>query len=287
MTKDLYLAAPSWTGIWHRFRVIDHARVFAKHAGCKLHFLWAASHGVSNCRFEELLSPIPAVQIFNLSEAEMDGLEQQALNSKSLDFRDRKLEIYRVGGKIAKQMFAFDFDGARALEATTASSTVTTVWPLQVIPAAGLCAKAGLYIRKLQIPQRVGIRVRVTECDIDGRKPRRVQAELDDAIRSIVRIPWYVPVFLVTDSEYIQQMLASHFHDSRYLPKRFTERGKVGHYVSRLDKDGMQSFLIEVSCLLKCRKIINIGGFLNQDSVAGKIIPPPWKLETVGLRRAL
>jgi hypothetical protein len=136
----------------------------------------------------------------------------------------------------------------------------------------------------MQIFERLGIRVRVTDSPIDGRKPRRIQRELDEALKSIIRLPWHIPVFLVTDSEYIQQMLASHFHDSKFLPKIFTEKQDTGRYVSRLDRDDMRMFMTEVMCLTACRKIVNLGGFLNQDSVADKIVDPRCEYKVLGLR---
>jgi hypothetical protein len=285
MTRDLILACPSWTGTWHRIRVIDHARTFVRSAGCQFHFLWAVSSGVSYCRFEELLAPIPGVRIFNLSETEMNDLEQKASKFTTLVFSGEKFDVYRAGGRTSGRMFTFDFAGARALEAAVANSPAKRVRPVQAIPAAELSAKATRYIRDFQISRRVGIRVRVTECPIDGRKPRRVQGELDDAIKSIIRAPWHIPVFLVTDSEYVQQMLASHFHDNRFLPKKFTEKCGGYRYVSRHDREGMRTFMTEVMCLTACRKIVNIGGFLNQDLVADKIVGPPWESKLLSYRR--
>ncbi len=123
---------------------------------------------------------------------------------------------------------------------------------------------------------RVGIRVRVEEIDSGKRKPHRIQTELDEVVKSIIRIPWYVKVFVVTDSEYIQQMLASHFADCVFLPKNFDLTQSTGRYIHRLDKAAMVTFLKEVDCLCRCRKIVNIGGFPNDASVQHKMIEPPY-----------
>jgi len=284
MAQDLYLAVPSWTGTWHRFRVIDHARAFVAHAGCRLHVIWAVSHGVANCRFEDLFSPIPNIRVLNLSESGMDELEQRSSGASTLEFDGKKLAVYRPGGKTTGNMIAFDFEAARALEAAVPKPNVKKVRPLRAIPAAELRNKANNYINDMKMSGRLGVRVRVTECSIDGRKPRRIQPELDETLRSIICLPWHTPVFLVTDSEYMQLMLSSHFHDCRFLRKSFTEEHDTGQYLSRFDREGMRVFMTEVMCLEACRKIINIGGFLNQDSVADKIVRPPWDIKALDLR---
>jgi hypothetical protein len=120
--------------------------------------------------------------------------------------------------------------------------------------------------------------VRVTECPIEARKPHRIQRELDEAVKSIIRLPWHVKVFVMTDSEYIQQMLASHFYDARFFAKRFDWRDVGGRYIHRQDRDAMQIFLTEMVCLTACRRIINLGGFLNEASVWYKILQPPYHL---------
>jgi hypothetical protein len=129
--------------------------------------------------------------------------------------------------------------------------------------------------------------VRVTECPCDGRKPRRIQKELDETVISIIRLPWHTRVFLVTDSEYIQQMLASHFRDVRYLPKRFSEPGVGGGYVDRNDRAAMQTYMMEVPCLMSCWRIVNVGGFINQDLVWSKTLQPPYDRALYGTRPLL
>jgi hypothetical protein len=39
----------------------------------------------------------------------------------------------------------------------------------------------------------------------------------------------------------------------------------------------MVTFMKEVDCLCRCRRIINIGGFLNDDSVEHKLLEEPYE----------
>ena len=52
---------------------------------------------------------------------------------------------------------------------------------------------------------RLGIRVRAMELPNQKNRTHRVKSELDAVLYSLYRIPWYVPVFIATDSEYVQQ----------------------------------------------------------------------------------
>jgi hypothetical protein len=275
MARVLYAAAPEWAGTWHRFRVINHVKTFADHAGYRVYFLWGVTGAVSWCRYEELLSPVPGVEAINVSEPEIRALEKAAAGSKTIRYGNRSLTVYRDGGRPGDEVFAFDLSAADPLE-RLARSRAALPGPLRAIPAADIGRRAGVCIRDMDLRRRVGIRVRVSECRVDWRKPRRFQRELDDTVKSIVRIPWHVPVFVVTDSEYVQQMLASHFHDTKFLPKRFTEKDSGGRYVDRHDRESMLTFLAEVMCLTSCRKIVNVGGCLNQESFQAKIVDPPY-----------
>jgi hypothetical protein len=265
--------------------VVNHVKAFSNYAGCRVHFLWGISSGVAYCRFEELLSPVPGILVVNISESELNDVERLSTKAKTVRFRDQTLVVYRAGGVLADRMLAFDIAAAEALE-NVARSRARLAGPLRAIPAPEIRKRADAYIRDLDISSRIGIRVRVTECPVDGRKPRRLQRELDDTVKSIIRLPWHVPTFVVTDSQYIQQMLASHFHDARFLSKRFAEEDIGGRYVSRHDRSSMLTFLTEVICLTACRKIVNVGGFLNQESVLAKIIQPPYKQAVFGPRGA-
>jgi SUMO ligase MMS21 Smc5/6 complex component len=78
-----------------------------------------------------------------------------------------------------------------------------------------------------------------------------------------------------------QQKLAAHFCDTTFPPKQFDLLESTGRYVHRQDKDAMTMFLQEVECLCRCRRIINIGGFLNEASVRDKVIEGPYAAELI------
>ena len=147
---------------------------------------------------------------------------------------------------------------------------------MEAKPCLALQTQLDVYMQTNSIQDRLGIRVRVTEQATDGRRPHRVKAELDAVLTLLCRIPSYARVFIATDSDYIQQTLLSHFIDSRFLPKKFDQRESTGGYVHRTDKEAMFTFLKEVCCLCACRKVINIGGFLNDGTIRSKIIEAPY-----------
>jgi hypothetical protein len=109
----------------------------------------------------------------------------------------------------------------------------------------------------------------------DTRRPRRILRELDRAITSVTALPWYLRVFVVTDAEYVQDMLASHFHDANFIRKSFGDPERTGRYVSRTDRGAMRTYLSEVLCLSACKLVLDVGGFLNDDEMAAPILTPP------------
>jgi hypothetical protein len=279
MPRLLYAAAPWWSGLRHRFRSISQAKTFADYAGYRLCFLWGASEGVAYCRYEDILAPVSGVRMINVSEDELKEVEGIYRHSRAIRFEGKHFAAYKPGYPLVSQMFAFDLWGDFA--ATTSLQRRTPVSrhpivPTTATPALELCRKADVFIRRHEMKRRVGIRVRVTENPADGRKPRRMQRDLDNTIRSIIRMPWYTRVFVATDSQYIQQMLASHFPDARFLPKKFRDESDGGRYVHRRDPEDMRAFMTEIRCLTSCAKIINVGGFMNEESVYAKVIDPPY-----------
>ncbi len=279
MARLLCGAAPWWSGLRHRFRSISQAKTFADYAGYRLQYLWGVSEGVAYCRYEDILAPIPGIRMINVSEAQLKEIEASYRQSKALRLAGGHFAVYRPGGPLADQLFAFDLWGDFAetggLLGRTPPSRRPAV-PTTATPAAELHRKAADFIRRHDMKRRVGIRVRVTENPVDGRKPRRIQRELDNTIRSIIRLPWYTRVFLATDSQYIQQMLASHFPDARFWPKKFRDQAEGGRYVHRKDPEDMRAFMTEIACLTSCARIINVGGFMNEESVYPKVIEPPY-----------
>lgn len=289
MSPIIYGAAPWWSGIKHRFVSLNHLANFARYWGYRLHFLWGASEGVGYCRFEELFSPLPGIKVIDLSEFELKELERIYRSSRTIHLGRQPFALYRAGDLLEDSMFAFDlwgdFEETTALEQMVPASSRLPEH-LRAHPSRELQAQADAFIRMHDLASRVGIRVRVTENPKDGRTLSRNQQELDRAVKAIIRIPWYVPVFVVTDSEYVLHMLTSHFHDVRFLAKQFAEPDTGGNYVDRRDRAAMRIFVMEVACLTACLKIVNFGGFINEESVFSKIVEPPWDRSLLGLRSA-
>jgi len=287
MSSVLYGAAPWWSGIKHRFVTLNHLSNFVRHGGYTLHFLWGVSEGVGYCRFEELFSPLPGIGVINLAEFELKELERIYRSSRTIPLGKQNFAVYRPGDPLEDAMFVFDLWGDFA-ETTALQQLVPenlrSPEHLRANPSPELKRKADEFIRTHALANRIGIRVRVTENPKDGRKLCRSQQELDRTIKSLVRIPWYVPVFVVTDSEFVLQMLSSHFHDVRFLPKKYTEPDTGGNYVDRRDRASMRTYVMEVACLTACKKIVNIGGFINEESVYARIVEPPWEPSLSGLR---
>ena len=62
--------------------------------------------------------------------------------------------------------------------------------------------------------------------------------------------------------------------DAAWLSKEFDLAENGSRYVHRSDKAAMFTFLKEALCLCACRRVINIGGFLNDQ--AARIWQPPY-----------
>jgi hypothetical protein len=290
MSHVVYGAAPWWSGIRHRFVTLNQLTNFARHRGYTLHFLWGVSEAVGYCRFEELFSPLPGIGIINLSEFEIKELERIYRRSRTIPLGNQTFAVYRPGDLPEERMFVFDLWGD--FEETTAllqlvPADLRLPEHLRAHPSSALKKEADGFIHLNNLSTRVGIRIRVTENPNDGRSLCRRQQELDRTIKSIIGMPWYVPVFVVTDSEYVLQMLTSHFHNIRFLAKKYTERDIGGNYVDRRDRAAMRTYVVEVACLTACRKIVNFGGFINEESVYAKIVEPPWEPSLFGLRSAI
>ena len=290
MTRVLYAAAPNWAGVRHRFRSLSQAWTFAKHFGYRLHFLWGVSEGVAYCRFEELLASIPGIYVENVSERELIALEHKCRVSRTLFFGGHSLAVYRPFQPLGNRLIAFDLWGD--LAATTALHRLT---PLKSRPTLPILARlssrlrmtSNAFIRRHNLPFRIGVRVRVTENLLDERKPRRIRRELNETIRAIIRMPWYFRIFVATDSEYVQQMLASHFPDARFIPKAFSDSTGTGRYVHRHNSHDMRAFMSEVACLSACAKVINIGGFVNDEFVTDRLIYEPFDQSALRAQRVI
>jgi len=266
---------------------LNQALAFARWKDYQLTFVWGVSEAVAYCRYEDLLARVPEVRVINVSERELKEIEADYRRSRTIDLRNQKLSTYKLGGIVSDHMFVFDLWGDFA-ETTSlyqqVPASVRVAEPIQAKASPELQFQAGTFSRKYMLPNRIGIRVRVTENPADGRTLCRVQRALDTAIKSIIRLPWYIPVFIVTDSEYVQQMLSSHFPDSKYFHKPFSEIEKGHTYVNRKDSSAMRTYMMEIVCLTSCRNILNYGGFINEESVSDKIIEPTCHPGLLGLR---
>ena len=274
MPRMVLCAAVPGSGVSHRKAMLSSVRHFAVSRGYSVCALWGVTSGVAFCRFEELFRPIPGIQITNFSAEQINQLAHHTKLNKTIKMGSRLFTIVGFSDSASGDLFSWDLRGARALATLVPGRGVV---PIQVRPSPRILAEVDAYVHRHGVENRLGIRVRVEESPSANRKPHRIKAELDEVIKSLVSIPWYTPVFVATDSEYIQQMLASHFADIRFLAKSFDLKESTGRYVHRQDKQAMFTFIKEVECLCRCRKIINIGRFLNDYSVKQKWLSEPYR----------
>lgn len=273
--KIVVCATTAGSGVRHRFMVLSALKHFCDRTGYSLCMLWGVTRGVAYCRFEEMFATLPGVRIVNISEDALDSVAENAHKKRPITYGSEPLPVFhpdRVPGKQPDRFFSWDLPGAFALAAQVGGRPRHLFAP-SCDPVARRVAE---FVRRHALHRRLGIRVRVEEYRERDRKPHRTQGELDELLLSLIRIPWHIPVFIATDSLYIQTMLASHFKDAVYITKRFDLREPTGWYVHRQDKRAMFTFLEEVACLCRCQKVINIGGFLNERSIAGNIIREPY-----------
>jgi hypothetical protein len=221
-----------------------------------------------------LFAPTPGIMVRNVSIEQLTEVANSVRSNKDVRMGNHSFRLLTPGGEIPRgDLFSWDLAAGKALGRRVPGPLAEIV----ARPSADIRTKADAYARRHNLSDRLGIRVRVEENPKHGRRPRRIRRELDQLLKSIIRIPWYTRVFVATDSEYIQQMLASHFTDTTFLPKQFDLQEPTGRYVHRQDKDALFTFVQEVDCLCRCRKIINISGFLNDHSVRQKCIREPFR----------
>jgi hypothetical protein len=272
LSKWVVCAATPSSGVRHRFAMLSSVKCFADHFGYSVCMLWGVTPGVAFCRFEELFSPVPGIGVVNIPAAQLTLIAERARNSRDVAIADHRYSVFHAGEPLHDRLFSWNLDASGALARLAAPN-----WrQIAAVPARPIRDHTNAYARRYGIENRIGIRVRVEEGRTQRRKPRRVIRELNETIKSIARIPWHAKVFVATDSEYVQTMLASHFRDVQYLPKKFDLKEPTGRYVHRQDKLAMVIFLKEVDCLCRCKRIVNIGGFLNERSVQHRIIEAPY-----------
>src|SRR5580658_3247578 len=269
-------AAIPGSGVRHRFVMMSSVKHFADLAGYSMRVLWGVTRGVACCRFEELFAPLPGIQVVNVPAAELAKLASLVKTEAKVNVCGQLLPVFRADEKkhgLPKRFFTWDLVAGGALASMVGGNRRA----LEAKPAANIVKRVEGYMRRHAIERRLGIRVRVDECFSRNRKPHRIQRELDDVLKQIVQLPWHTKVFIATDSQYIQTMLGSHFNEAAFLPKNFDLKEATGAYIHRLDKKAMFTYMQELTCLCSCRKIINVGGFLNEHAVKDKILEAPYE----------
>lgn len=272
MSRSLVCATKPGSGVRHRFKVLSKVKHFADARGYSVCMLWGVTPGVGFCRYEELFASMPDVRVPNISVEQVIRIARRIQEGSAIVVGGQSLRVFRPGEEPEPKLFSWDFAGGGALKRLIPGRERDIV----VRPAPAIRSQIATLLRLHGVTDRLGIRVRVEECLHVPRKPHRIRRELDELLRSIRRIPSNTPVFVVTDSEYIQHGLASHFTDTRFLPKEFDLVEPTGRYVDRQDKEAMFTFLKEVECLCQCRNIINSGGFQQDSSVRHKILEEPY-----------
>lgn len=273
MARLVVCAAKAYAGVKHRYVMLRQVRAFAQHYGYGVRFLWGVTRGVSDCRHEELFAPIPGVEVRNISAGELAALSYFCQRDGGFTYHGEPFMMLRDGRIPGERFFSWDLVGSETLARKVRGSHP----PLHAKPCHQLQTQIDAYVRANGIHERLGIRVRVTEALNQKGKLHRVKAELDEVLYSLYRIPWYVKVFIATDSEYVQKTLLAHFSDAKVLPKVFDHVEATGRYVHRADKAAMRTFLKEVGCLCACRRVINIGGFLNEGLVMPRLLREPYE----------
>ena len=273
MAKLILCAAKIGAGVRHRYIMLSQVKAYADRYGYRVRMLWGATGGVADHRHEELFAPIPGIDIQNISKHQLRSIADLCARDGGFVYHGEPFHVARSDRGYSERFFSWDLAGSEDL-----SMRVPRPIPqLVATPSAPIQADIRAWVGANRVHTRLGIRVRAIEQLHRTNRVHRIKAELDAALQALYRIPWYVPVFIVTDSEYIQQRLASHFADSVFIPKKFEDAEAGGRYVRRSDKDAMKTFIKEIGCLCACKKIISNGGFLNDASVEAKIIRAPYR----------
>ena len=272
MDRLILCAATIYSGVRHRYLMLRQVKAYADRYGYKVRMLWGITGAVANHRHEELFAPIPGVEVRNISRNHLKTIRDFCERDGGFNYEGEPFRMRGIGQGQGERFFSWDLAGSGDL----ALLVPRPFPPLSARPSGRLQADIDAYIQTNRIHERLGIRVRAMELPNQKNRTHRIKSELDGVLHSLYRIPWYVPVFIVTDSEYIQHTLASHFVDSVFFPKNFDDVESSGRYVNRDDKDAMKTFVKEIGVLCACKKIISYGGFLNDCAVQSKILREPY-----------
>ena len=272
MATLVLCAAKVHAGVRHRYVLLRQVKAFADRYGYAVRMLWGVTYAVSDYRHEDLFAPVPGVEIRNISKEELKAVAYFCEKQGGFTYGGEPFRMLRSGETPGERFFSWDLAGSGTL-----AQMVPRPFPqLLAKPARAIQTQLESYIEANSIRDRLGIRVRAMELPNQKNRIHRLRSDLDAVLQSLYRIPWYVPVFIATDSEYVQKTLVAHFADARFLPKRFEQVEPTGRYVDRNDQNAMKTFVKEVGCLCACKKIISFGGFLNDSSVQTKIIQEPY-----------
>jgi hypothetical protein len=272
MARLVLCAATINSGVRHRYLMLRQVKAYADRYGYRVRMLWGITGAVSNYRHEELFAPVPGVEIRNISREELKAIKYFCEKDGGFRYEGEPFQMLRRDQGQGERFFSWDLKGSGNL-----ALLVPRPFPqLLATPSAPLRAETDAYIKANRMHERLGIRIRAIEVPNQKNRIHRIKSELDAVLHQLYRIPRHVPVFIATDSEYVQQALALHFADSKFFPKKFDEVEPSGRYVHRDDRQAMKTFIKEVGCLCACKKIISYGGFLNDSSVQDKILKEPF-----------
>jgi len=272
MAKLILCAATAYAGVRHRYLMLRQVKAYADRHGYAVRMLWGVTGAVSNYRHEDLFAPVPGVEIRNISKEELRAIKIFCERDGGFTYKGEPFRMLRPGQKPGERFFSWDLAGSGLL-----AKHVPRPFPqLLARPCSTIQKELEGYIKANRFQNRLGIRVRAIEVPNQKNRIHRIKSELDGVLSSLYRIPWHVPVFIATDSEYVQKTLVAHFADARFLPKEFSQEEPTGRYVHRDDRKAMKTFIREVGCLCACKMVISFGGFLNDSSVQSKIIKEPY-----------
>jgi len=155
--------------------------------------------------------------------------------SKTLRFRDEQLSVYRPGSQLVIKL-SHSTCGAIVAETTAlyGAGTISAprTEPIKATPSAELQRHADGFISKTWPGEKIGFGCASLKNPADGRNLRESSANWIPPLSRSSSCLGTLRVFNVTDSEYMQQMLASHFPDSKVLPKKSPRNRRTGPVLS-------------------------------------------------------
>src|SRR5262249_14855748 len=114
--RKLVCVSSYFSGVKHRFALLNQVKNFSALHGYQVHFLWGVSKGVAYCRWEELFGPIDGIRVTNISEAEVSRLGRLQENNDTIEYDGELLEVVKEGCPVGEQIFAFNLPATGCLE---------------------------------------------------------------------------------------------------------------------------------------------------------------------------